>query len=349
MFLKNFYSFILKLLGFFLIAFIVLNQISCTIFTMETDYDPYRNPEVASLIKDLSQDTGYSAKELNKIFRKVKRSEAVLKLMRRPAEKRLTWEAYKKALVTKSRIDKGIEFYQNNYEILRDAELVYGVDAHVITAILGIETFYGKNRGSHSILNSLVTLVIDYPPRSNFFKRQLRAFLQLTSSERLDPSLPLGSYAGAMGVPQFIPTSYQHYAVDFDGDGLKDIWTSTADIVGSVAYYLKKHSYDMQKPIAIKAKLTNKSLANKIVGLRENVFALQEYARVKKLGFMPYTKSNLANNLGVIPMALAMEQGEDYYLGFNNFKAITHYNKSRLYAMAVVYLAENIKAGANRD
>lgn len=328
------------------LAIIALSQTSCSVFSIETDYDPYRNKKVASLIKELSKDTGYSEKELIKIFRKVKKSEAVLKLMSKPTEKRLTWEAYRDALVSKARIDKGIDFYRDNYAVLRDAELVYGVDASIITAILGIETFYGKNRGNHKILNSLVTLVLDHPPRSKFFKSQLKAFLQLTAKERLDPSLPLGSYAGAMGVPQFIPTTYQQYSIDFDGDGLKDIWTSTADIVGSVAYYLSKHGYDMEKQIAIKAKITDATLVDNIKGFRENVFDLQEYGEVVKQGFDALTDAKLDEKVGVIPMALSMKQGEDYYLGFKNFKAITHYNRSRLYAMAVTQLAQAIEAGA---
>lgn len=180
---------------------------------------------------------------LSQTFAKVEVKDSILKAISRPAEKSKPWYDYRKIFITDKRINGGVKFWQQHAEALQAAEQKYGVPVEVIIAILGVETRYGGNVGGYRVVDALSTLAFRYPPRSPFFRSELEHFLLLTREEKMSLLDPVGSYAGAMGLGQFMPSSYREYAVDFDGDGKRDIWTNPVDAIGSIANYLKRHGW----------------------------------------------------------------------------------------------------------
>ena len=299
----------------------------------------YNNqPQVQAFIDMMVDKHGFTRAELVTVFNEAKRREDILELMRKPAEKRLQWHEYRKIFLTPARIEGGTDFWKENAEILAKAETAFGVDPQVIVAIIGVETRYGSNTGRHRVLDALSTLAFDYPPRSEFFTAELEQYLILTREEDIDIVDTTGSYAGAMGYGQFIPSSYRAYAVDFDGDGKRDLWNNKMDIIGSVANYFKQHGWKTGNPVAVRANVTG-----------------DDYPALLDLGYKPNTVLDAMRHDGITPLKpmpddlvaalLSFEQkdGPEYWLGFNNFYTITRYNHSPLYAMAVYQLSEEIR------
>jgi membrane-bound lytic murein transglycosylase B len=302
--------------------------------------DNYRsNPQASAFIERMSKEHGFSQEDLVNVFAAAERREDILELMRKPAEKRLRWFEYRKIFLTRSRIDGGVTFWQKNADILADAAAEFGVDPQVIVAIIGVETRYGGNTGRHRVIDALSTLAFDYPPRSKFFTGELEQFLLLAREEDIDMLETTGSYAGAMGYGQFIPSSYRHYAVDFDGNGQRDLWNSPRDIIGSVANYFRAHGWKTGQPVATRAEVSGDS-----------------YPAILELGYKPNTVLDALRHEGISPLeempdALTaaliqfdQQDGPEYWLGFNNFYVITRYNHSPLYAMAVYQLSEEIRS-----
>jgi len=295
-------------------------------------------PQVQTFIDMMVDKHGFTQKELVTVFDEAKRREDILELMRKPAEKRLKWFEYRKIFLTPARIEGGVGFWQENVDTLAKAEAAFGVDPQVIVAIIGVETRYGSNTGRHRVLDALSTLAFDYPPRSEFFTGELEQYLILTREENIDIVATTGSYAGAMGYGQFIPSSYRAYAVDFDNDGKRDLWTNKMDIIGSVANYFKQHGWQAGTPVAVRAEVEG-----------------DEYHTILDLGYKPNTVLDAMRHDGITPLTpmpddlvaalLRFEQkdGPEYWLGFNNFYTITRYNHSPLYAMAVYQLSEEIR------
>ena len=295
-------------------------------------------PQVQAFIDMMVDKHGFTRKELVTVFNEAKRREDILELMRKPAEKRLKWYEYRKIFLTPSRIEGGVDFWQDNADILAKAEATFGVDPQVIVAIIGVETRYGSSTGRHRVLDALSTLAFDYPPRSEFFTGELEHFLILAREEDIDIVETTGSYAGAMGYGQFIPSSYRAYAVDFDNDGKRDLWNNKRDIIGSVANYFKQHGWKTGTPVAVRAKVEGDA-----------------YQAILDLGYKPNTVLDAMRHDGITPLKpmpddlvaalLRFEQknGPEYWLGFNNFYTITRYNHSPLYAMAVYQLSEEIR------
>lgn len=305
-------------------------------------YDPASNEQVKQLIQEVSQDSDWQPEQLNNIFSQAERRDDIIKLISKPAERVLTWAEYRRLFITDARIKAGHEFMAQHRDALNRAHDQYGVDPAVITAIIGVETFYGRHKGRHRVIDALSTLSFDYPPRSAFFRKQLVAYLELAKQEGLNPLLPMGSYAGAMGFPQFIPTSYQAYAVDFNGDGFRDIWTNPVDAIGSVAHYFEAHGWKKDGPVAVDAVLEGDGA--KLENLRKNRFDMQDYSQVAAAG-MTAKSASLTADTRVLPMALSLDDDqEQMMLGLHNFYVITRYNHSRLYAMAVNELAKALKA-----
>jgi len=205
---------------------------------------------VRSYIETVAKERGLDKNRLAALFVKVSKQQSIIDAISKPAERTLTWKEYRPIFITDKRIDQGKAFLDEHRVVLEHATDVYGVPANVIAAIIGVETFYGRITGSYTVLESLSTLAFDYPPRSSFFKKELGEFLELSFAENWPTDTIKGSYAGAMGVPQFISSSYRHYAVDFDGDGQRDLFNSIADVVGSVANYLAKHGWVRDGAIA---------------------------------------------------------------------------------------------------
>jgi len=217
----------------------------------ENDY--LNRPEVKKFIDDFSVENNYPKDSLNNLFKNVTTQTSVLEAIARPAEKKKNWQEYRKIFITDKRVKQGLEFWTENAAILAAAEREYGVPPEIVVAIIGVETFYGRYKGKHPVLDSLVTLGFDYPPRQKFFRSELAEFLLLAKEENLDPIAIKGSYAGAMGKSQFISSSYRNYAVDFDDDGTRDLWGSNEDVIGSVANYFKRHGWKAGEIITVPA------------------------------------------------------------------------------------------------
>src|SRR5690606_22983633 len=234
-----------------------------------------------------------------------------------------------------SRVDKGLEFWAKNQEALQRAEQEYGVPAEFIVAIIGVETIYGGNTGSYRVIDALSTLAFDYPPRAPFFRQQLKEYLLLTREEQVDPLSLKGSYAGAMGLPQFMPSSFRAYAVDFDGDGHINIWSNPTDAIGSVASYFKRHGWQAGGQVASRVEVSG---ARVEAGLTQGRAPVKNVAALREVGWT--SQDALVEDLPVTAFRLEGAEGDEYWFGLPNFFAITRYNRSVMYAMAVNQLAE---------
>jgi membrane-bound lytic murein transglycosylase B len=295
-------------------------------------------PQVQTFIDMMVDKHGFEREELVVVFNEAQRREDILELMRKPAEKRLQWHEYRKIFLTPARTDGGVAFWKENAAVLSKAEAAFGVAPQVVVAIIGVETRYGSNTGRHRVLDALSTLAFDYPPRSEFFTGELEQYLILAREEDIDVVSTTGSYAGAMGYGQFIPSSYRNYAVDFDEDGKRDLWNNKMDIIGSVANYFNRHGWKAGNPVAVRASVEG-----------------DQYKAILELGYKPNTVLDALRHDGITPLEpmpdelvaalLSLEQkdGPEYWLAFNNFYTITRYNHSPLYAMAVYQLSEEIR------
>jgi membrane-bound lytic murein transglycosylase B len=290
--------------------------------------------EVQSFIDDLVKRHGFKPGELKRLFSKVQRIDPALKLIL-PGEP-LTWNDYRAQFVNETRVANGLAFWKENRRSLARAEKKYGVAAQYIVAIIGVETNYGRNMGKYRVIDALSTLAFDYPPRSSFFRRELEQYLLMVREEGIDVFATRGSYAGAIGIPQFMPTSLRRYAVDFNGDGHIDLTRSSADAVGSVANFLKEHGWQAGEPVLLRAKPSPEALAKYMDGSFEPRYPVAELAAA---GLEVEPSPPSADTLGTL-VAL----GAEYRLGLRNFYVITRYNRSALYAGAVNDLGEALAA-----
>ncbi|HKJ76381.1 MAG TPA: lytic murein transglycosylase B, partial [Gammaproteobacteria bacterium] len=209
-------------------------------------------PGVRDFIERMHAQHGFEKAALEAVFQDVEIQQDIIEAISRPAES-LPWHRYRPIFVTESRTEEGVAFWEANAELLAEAEERYGVDPAVVVAILGVETRYGAHKGGHRVVDALSTLAFAYPPRADFFRSELEQYLLMAREEGFEPGTRHGSYAGAMGKPQFIASSFRSFAVDFDGDGRRDLWNGTADAIGSVAHYLKVHDWQPGDPIASRA------------------------------------------------------------------------------------------------
>lgn len=297
--------------------------------------DYQQSPQVAEFVAEMTRDYGFAGEQLVELFAQVERKQAILDAISRPAEKAKPWKDYRPIFITDKRISKGVEFWKQHEATLARAEAEYGVPAQVIVAIIGVETFYGGNTGSWRVMDALSTLAFDYPPRAPFFRKELREFLLLTREEQVEPLSMTGSYAGAMGLPQFMPSSFRAYAVDFDGDGHINIWNNPADAIGSVASYFKRHGWQPGQPVASVARVKG---AQADQGLTVGLDPVNNVGELRALGWS--SADALSDDLPVTAFRLEGAEGDEYWLGLPNFFVITRYNRSVMYAMAVNQLAE---------
>lgn len=261
---------------------------------------------------------------------------AILSAMSAPAEG-IPWYKYRKIFMTDKRIDGGVKFWQQHAATLAGVSTRYGVPAEIIVAIIGVETQYGGNVGNFRVIDALATLGFAYPKRSAFFLSELENFLLLCREEKMDPLKPLGSYAGAMGLPQFMPSSYRDFAVDFEQDNHRDIWTNPRDAIASVANYFIKHQWQPGGKVFLPALADNE---NYQTAIRKELEPDLVLADLQRLGLS--VVDALAPEVRVKLLAFEQEQGEDLWLGLQNYYAITRYNHSPLYAMAVYQLSQAI-------
>lgn len=291
--------------------------------------------DVRTYLDELSASYGFSKSDLEAILLDHQPNKRIIDLISRPSEKRLQWFEYRKILVDEARVKLGVEFWRENIQALNQAEQVYSVAPEIIVAIIGVETRYGKIMGSYPVVEALSTLGFDYPPRAKFFRKELTEFFILTRDQKLDPSSLTGSYAGAMGYGQFIPSSYRAYAVDFDGDNFKDIWNNKADAIGSVANYFSRHGWQGDGPVIVRGYKTSDDLdviAN--ASLEPKLLA----GDLRNQGI----SNDLADDTKVALFRMQGESEREYWLGLNDFYVITRYNRSSMYALAVFQLSQAI-------
>jgi membrane-bound lytic murein transglycosylase B len=284
---------------------------------------------VQAYISDLAQRHGFAEKELQSLFSKVQRVDGVVQLMS-PAE-RPPWDQYRSIFITDARVEGGVAFWKANRRTLARAEKRYGVPAQYIVAIIGVETFYGKNMGRWRVIDALATLSFDYPSRAPFFRSELEQYLLLARERGLDVFALRGSYAGAIGIPQFMPGSLRRYGVDFDGDGAVDLRRSNADAIGSVGNFLKNHGWRAGEPVLYRAKLLSEEAKKYVDGSVTPKHPLKELLGA---GLELEPRPQATESLGVL-VAL----GDEHRVGLQNFWVITRYNRSAFYATVVSDLA----------
>ena len=312
----------------------------------------YDTREVSKFIDYMVQKHGYKKNDLRNLFNNIKEEKKLKKFFKKAPERRLTWNGceqdekqcinYKSLFVTDHNIKNGKLFIDANYNYLKKASDTFGVPEEIIVAIIGIETRYGKNLGNFKTFDTLASLSVgpNKGRRAEFYRTELENFLLLCRENNLDPSSVTGSYAGALGKPQFISSSYRNYAIDFDGDGYADLWSSNADVIGSVANYLEKNGWKRDGLI----------LTDLVINNNEKTLEM-----LSKKTYKPHTKyidfadinlktSLVINNDEKLSVIKRLEgQSNVYSFGHNNFYTITRYNRSRLYALAVFTLAQEIK------
>jgi membrane-bound lytic murein transglycosylase B len=302
----------------------------------KADYS--QHPEAAAFIEEMVRDHQFDQAQITEWLRAANRQQAILDLISRPAEKTKSWKEYRPIFIQPLRISNGLAFWQEHAEVLARAEKTYGVPPELILAIIGVETNYGRNTGSHRVLDALTTLAFDYPPRAPFFRKELQQFFLLTREQRQDPLALKGSYAGAMGYGQFMPSSYRAYAVDFDGDGLIDIWNNTTDAIGSVANYFARHGWQAGKPVVSRTRFEGDEATIEFNSLQPPSSPLRDW---EKRGFNAILP--LEATLPVSAVKLEGQHGTEYWLTTHNFYVISRYNRSHLYSMAVYQLSQAIK------
>lgn len=298
-----------------------------------------KRPEVIAYVDELVAEHGFERAALLSLFADVEKKQAILDAISRPAEKVKPWHEYREIFVTPARIEQGIEFWREHTDVLARAEAEFGVPAYIIVSIIGVETRYGRNTGSYRVVDALSTLGFDYPPRATFFRKELTQFLLLAREEGRDPLTLTGSYAGAMGYGQFIPSSYRAYAIDFDGDGKRDIWRNSADAIGSVANYFKRHGWRTDGPVVVAAD----PLDTRVDAIANDALALNH--TVGKIRGMGVSMPAYGDDEPAMLIKLDGARGPEYWVGLQNFYVITRYNRSSMYALAVHQLGEAI-AGA---
>jgi membrane-bound lytic murein transglycosylase B len=297
-----------------------------------------RRADVKDFIAHMADTTSFNKRQLRKLLQAAQSQPAIIEAMDRPAEKAKPWFEYRPIFMTERRIREGTDFWTAHRQALDQASVRSGVAPEYLAAILGVETYYGRLTGSYRVLDALATLAFDYPARAKFFRDELEQFLLLTHDARLNPLSVKGSYAGAMGAPQFMPSNYRRYAVDADADGRIDLWTNWPDVCASVGNYLKEHGWNSGEPVLSEASVDADKAADldgRKLSLSETVGSLH----AKGVNF----DSSLAPEAPALLIAADDADGVHWRVGYNNFYVITRYNHSALYAMAVYELAAAVK------
>ncbi len=294
------------------------------------------HPGQAEFVAEVVAQHGLDAARVESLLAQSQRQQGILDAISRPAEAK-PWHQYRPIFMTEDRIAQGVTFWNEHAELLARIEKEYGVEAEYVVAIVGVETKYGQILGRWKVLDALSTLAFHYPPRAAFFRRELGEFMALEREERVDAEAVMGSYAGAMGVGQFMPSSWRAYAVDFDGDERRDLWDSRPDALASVANYLKRHGWTHGQPVALPTRLAADA---KAVAKPELKPALV-LGDLRQRGYA--MAPDIDDKLLVTVQEYQLEDGSELWLGFNNFYAITRYNRSPLYALAVHQLAQAIR------
>ncbi len=294
-------------------------------------------PDVQAFINKMVEKHGFKKAELSKIFDAVKVRPSVMHSVKAPLEA-APWYRYQALFLTRSRIEGGVKFWNQHEKLLEKAEKIYGVPASIIVATIGVETTYGKEKGEYPVIDALANIAFSDSRRSHYFRTELEEFLLLSREQHLNPLTIRGSYAGAIGQLQFMPSSYRYYAVNFSGNPRIDLSNNTADIIGSVANYYQKHGWKYNQPVAIPTEVQKSHFSFLSFFSRQKT--LKTHADLAEYGIHPYQPIPEDGHFRVIQ--LQDRSGKEYWIGLHNFEVIKLYNPSDLYAMAVYQLSDSI-------
>ncbi|HKD54934.1 MAG TPA: lytic murein transglycosylase B [Steroidobacteraceae bacterium] len=296
-----------------------------------------QRPEIVAFVNALAEHDGFKTRDVRRLLKQARPQPKIIELMNRPIEKIAPWWEYREHFVTPERINEGVQFWSEHREALARISAQYQVPPEYLVAILGVETKYGRITGSYRVLDALATLAFDYPPRHAYFAGELEEFLVLAKENKLDPLTTRGSYAGAMGAPQFMPSQYRRYAVDDNTDQRRDLWNDWDDILASIANYLREHGWTPGAPVLAEVRLDPAptfQLTGRTLELNDTVDSLGAHGVKVDLDVPPDTPAVL--------ISAEQPDGPSYRVGFHNFYVITRYNASPRYAMAVHDLAQAI-------
>lgn len=323
-----------KKIGFILVAYLLTSVAYATTFS--------ERPDVQTYINQIAQQYHFNPKQLDAWFNTVTIQQPILDSINSPHEKK-PWDVYQTIFLQEKRIQDGIAFSKKYQTTLDNAEKKYGVPAPIIVAILGVETYYGNQQGNYRVLDALSTLSFNYPARAPFFKKELTEFFLLCRDLDLNPTTVQGSYAGAIGQAQFMPSSYRHYAIDTSGDGRSDLRKNPHDAIYSIGNYLKQNGWLANEPIATPAKITRSDYKQINVDATKPLYTLKQF---NSWGVFPtyYPPVMPQKPIGLIQLDTSTGIPE-YWIGFSDFYVITRYNVSKQYAMAVFLLAAEIQRG----
>ncbi len=301
-------------------------------------------PDVQTFIAELAASDGFDAAALRRLFAQVRTQPKVIAAMSRPLQVPPKWFEYSPQFLSQARVDAGNAFWRENEPALARAQAEFGVPAEVIVAIIGVETFYGRNTGSYRVIDALSTLAFDYPRRAEYFRAELKQFLLLAREQGVSALVPKGSFAGAMGLPQFMPGSVRSYAVDFDGDGHIDLAGDVVDAIGSVANYLARHGWQPGQPVMQPLRFdpqAKDAVMRLFDGGMTERRSIAAWVRDGVVGFV-IPGDIAADTVGLVLLELPAELS--YWMVFDNWYVLTRYNRSRLYASAVWQLAQALSA-----
>ena len=303
-------------------------------------------PIVAEFIDEMVGEHQFDKDGLRELLGKANIKASIIRKISTPAERTLTWGEYRKIFITKERINAGTEFWREHREMLERISLESGVSIEMIVGIIGVETYFGRITGNDRVIDALATLAFEYPPRVTFFRNELKQFLVLTREEGIDATVPVGSYAGAMGRPQFMPSSFRAYAVDASGDGKRDIWNDWADVAGSVANYFVEHGWRSGEAVTARATF-NSSWKEALPKPKNTLKPSTTVEGLSKAGVVFAT--DLCADSKAELLGYEGAGGAEYWVGFHNFFVITKYNRSSMYALAAYQLGQEIAAKARVD
>ncbi len=301
------------------------------------------DPDVRQFIDGMVSEYDYDRHILEDILRQAEIQDRILEAIARPAESTLEWHEYRDIFLTDERIKAGVEFWREHSDELKRISEETGVAQEILVGIIGVETYFGRITGNYRVLDALATLAFAYPPRARFFRSELEQFLLLVREEEMDATDATGSYAGAMGRPQFMPSSYRAYAVDSSADGKRDIWSDWSDVIGSIANYFVRHGWRPDNQVAARAALSKQwrgQPPENSLTPKETVTSLSHQGVLFATDLPGDDKSQL--------ITLQGDDGEEHWVGFHNFFVITRYNRSVMYALAVLQLGQEIAIEVNR-
>ncbi|MFK8051552.1 MAG: lytic murein transglycosylase B [Woeseiaceae bacterium] len=306
---------------------------AANLFALDTSRE-----DVNAFINELVEAHDFDREQLVTLLSGAKKQQSILDAISRPAERSKPWHDYRDIFIQDKRVDAGVVFWNEHAETIARISEETGVPGEILVGIIGVETYFGRITGKYRVLDALATLGFDYPPRAKFFRKELGQFLILAREEQVDIETALGSYAGAMGSPQFIPSSYRAYAIDADGDGKRDLWSNWEDVIGSVANYFVRHGWKENDQVVADASLS--STFSGTLPKKNTLKATDTVASLSGDGVLFATDKDANAKARLI--AFKGEAGPQYYVGFHNFYVITRYNRSAMYAMAVWQLGNDI-------